>query len=260
VERGAHVEAAEGGGVKFYLGAHHPHWLRLAGVPLFVSRRSLGRYKTLPRAAAPWALDSGGFTELAMHGEWKTTPSDYVAEVRRYRDEIGSLDFAAPQDWMCEPAMLARTGLRVADHQQRSTNNYLELRALAPDLPFIPVLQGWSIVDYWCHAEQYEAAGVRLSTLPLVGVGTVCRRQHMGTASTILQSLHADGLRLHGFGLKLTGLRNAAQFLASADSMAWSYNARREPPMLGHTHKNCANCMPWAMGWRERALAVSAHG
>lgn len=51
--------------MKFYLGAHHPGWLAHAGVPLFVSYARLGPMKRLPRAAAPWALDSRGFSELS---------------------------------------------------------------------------------------------------------------------------------------------------------------------------------------------------
>ena len=42
--------------------------------------------------------------------------------------------------------------------------------------------------------------------------------------------------------------------LASADSLAWSYDARRRPPLPGHTHKNCANCQPYALTWRTRVL------
>ena len=68
-----------------------------------------------------------------------------MAAVRRYRDEIGGLEWAAPMDWMCEPFMLAKTGLTVAEHQARTVANYLELRSLAPELPFVPVLQGWSL-------------------------------------------------------------------------------------------------------------------
>jgi hypothetical protein len=243
--------------VTFYLGAHHPAWLAQAGVPLFVSRRRLEDRKTLPRAVAPWALDSGGFTELAMHGMWTVTPRDYVARVRLYADEIGSLDFAAPQDWMCEPVMLAKTGLTVADHQQRTLDNYLELRALAPDLPFIPVLQGWAVYDYWRHVEQYAEAGVDLATLPRVGVGTVCRRQNTTVASLIFHSLAAEGLRLHGFGVKLTGLRDAGTCLVSADSMAWSFHATKEPPMPGHSHKRCNNCLEFALDWRSRVPGVA---
>jgi hypothetical protein len=58
----------------FFLGTHQPNWLTL-GVPLFVSDRRLRRYRTLPRAAAPWALDSGGFTELSQYGTWDTGPT-----------------------------------------------------------------------------------------------------------------------------------------------------------------------------------------
>jgi hypothetical protein len=235
----------------FYLGAHHPDWLARARVPLFVSRRELSKLKTLPRAVAPWALDSGGFSELTLHGRWSITAREYVACVRRYAEEIGSLAFAAPQDWMCETDMVKRTGLSVEEHQRRTIDNYRELRDIAPELPFIPVLQGWTIGDYWRHVEQYDDAGVDLGALPLVGVGTVCRRQHTTTASVLLQSLHADGLRLHGFGLKLTGLRAIAPCLVSSDSMAWSYNARRNPPIPGHTHKSCANCIEYALDWRN---------
>ena len=237
--------------MKFYLGVHHPRWLATAGVPLFVSRRRLTSVKTLPRAVESWALDSGGFSELSLFGTWRTTAREYVAEVRRYQEEIGRLDFAAPQDWMCEPPMLAKTGLTVAEHQRRTIANYLDLRTLAPDLPFIPVLQGWSMWDHIRHAEQYEAAGVSLAALPLVGVGTVCRRQNLTSTGSLFAWLHGDGVKLHGFGVKITGLRQSQQLLASADSMAWSLNARMNRPMPGHAHASCANCLEWALDWRR---------
>jgi hypothetical protein len=217
----------------------------------------MARRRGLPRASAPWALDSGGFSELSLHGAWTLSARDYVTEVRRYRDEIGLLEWAAPQDWMCEPTMLARTGLDVAEHQRRTIANLLELRAMAPDLPFVPVLQGWSVGDYWRHVEAYEAAGVVLVDEPLVGLGTVCRRQHMASAAALVASLAAEGLRLHGFGFKRTGLVAVGDGLASADSLAWSYHARREPPMPGcTTHKNCANCVRFALAWREETLEL----
>ena len=49
---------------------------------------------------------------------------------------------------MCEPAIVARTGLTVLEHQERTVASYLELRALAPHLPVIPVVQGWHLADY----------------------------------------------------------------------------------------------------------------
>jgi len=112
-----------------FLGSHEPSWLRSAGVPLFISHRRLMRLKrTLPVAIAPWALDSGGFSELSLYGGWKTTPSEYVDATIRYDREIGKLQFAAPQDWMCESEMLARTGMTIVDHQRLTVDNYVLLQ------------------------------------------------------------------------------------------------------------------------------------
>ena len=91
------------GELQFYLGTHMPDWLTRVPHRLFVSHRRLQDRRTLPRAIAPWSLDSGAFSEVALHGSFLTTPTEYVTAVRRYRDEIGRLDWAAPQDHMCEP-------------------------------------------------------------------------------------------------------------------------------------------------------------
>ena len=41
---------------------------------------------------------------------------------------------------MCEPAILARTGLTVLEHHARTIRSYLELHDFAPDLPWLPWL------------------------------------------------------------------------------------------------------------------------
>ncbi len=249
--------------MNFFLGAHHPHWLadaRFIDVPMFVSHRSLGRYKTLPRAVGSWALDSGGFTELSMHGRWTLPAAEYARAVLRYRDEVGGLAWASPQDWMCEPVMLKATGLSVEEHQRRTIASVLELRALG--VPVTPVLQGWASGDYYEHVEAYDRAGIDLRREPIVGVGTVCRRQNTTAAAVLMHVLASMGLRLHGFGFKATGLRATADVLASSDSLAWSYNARREPPLpeCRGKHKNCANCPLWALDWRESLLSSLDRG
>jgi hypothetical protein len=246
---------------RFYLGTHLPHWLGLGlAVPLFVSDRRLRRYRTLPRAGGTWALDSGGFTELACHGTWAhgPTPAQYAARVRRYAVEVGQLAWAAPQDWMCEPAIVARTGLNVAEHQARTVENYLRLRDLAPDLPFVPVVQGWTPGDYLRCVDRYAAVGVDLGRAGLVGVGSICRRQGTTEVGDILTALHRAGVcRLHGFGFKTLGLARYGHLLTSADSMAWSAQARREPPLPGCVgHRNCANCLTYARRWYRHVTTV----
>jgi len=248
-------------GLTFYLGTHHPGWLHTTRIPLFISDRRLRGYKHLPRASGPWALDSGGFTELSAYGSWNHGPTArcYTARICRYRDEIGHLAWAAPQDWMCEPFITTRTGLSVAEHQRRTVTNLLALRDLDPGLPVIPVLQGWTITDYLRCADRYEHAGINLAAEPLVGLGSVCRRQATGQIHTLISVLHERGItRLHGFGFKIAGLIQSGHLLISADSMAWSYAARRHPPLPGceTRHINCANCPRYAHQWYTHVRAA----
>tara|TARA_Y100000310_G_scaffold234148_1_gene237084 strand:- start:302 stop:892 length:591 start_codon:yes stop_codon:yes gene_type:complete len=187
-----------------------------------------------------------------MFGKWQTSPKEYVADVARFSEEVGELQWAAPQDWMCEPSVLAQTGLAVREHQGRTVQNYLTLRSLDPALPIIPVLQGWEYGDYLRHIDDYCDAGVDLCAEAVVGVGSVCRRQQTSEAAGIITTLRALGIRLHGFGVKQGGLAKYRLALDSADSLAWSYAARRGDPLEGCGHKNCANCLKYALRWRER--------
>lgn len=109
-------------GWTFYLGTHEVSWLTSEAGPLFISHCRPALRRGLPRAATRWTLDSGGFSELELHGRWITTPAEYIEATRRYVADIGMLDWAAPMDWMCEPKMLARTGLSTEDHQRRSAS------------------------------------------------------------------------------------------------------------------------------------------
>jgi hypothetical protein len=235
----------------FYLGTHEPHWLRDTDVPLFISRRRLDRLKKLPVALCNWSLDSGGFTELHQYGGWQLSAKDYASKVKRYVDEIGNLDWAAPQDWMCETTAIKSTGLTVEEHQILTVQNFLELRQLLGTI-VVPVLQGWEYDDYHKCVEMYDKAGVDLSSEPTVGLGSVCRRNALKEITHIITSLQP--LKLHGFGVKGDGYKANFHKLVSADSMAWSFGARYQPPLDGCTHKTCANCKHFALLWREKML------
>ena len=241
--------------MRFWLGTHKSVWLARTEVPLMVSHRTLSIRKRLPRARGPWVLDSGGYSELSLYGMWQTQPQTYVAAVKRYVQEVGQLEWAAAQDWMCEPWILKKTGFSIAEHQYRSVVSYLELRLRAPEFLWCPVLQGWEPSDYLRHRDMYERMGVPLASLPVVGIGSVCRRQGVRGAIDLLVRLHGEGLRLHGFGLKTTAVRPLASFLASSDSMAWSYGAMRHGLRCGDPPTSCANHMHHALEWRDSVLA-----
>jgi hypothetical protein len=134
--------------------------------------------------------------------------------------------------------------------------NLVALRELAPEVPFVPVVQGWTLADYLRCVEMYLRAGIDLVAEPLVGVGSVCRRQSTEEIESIMRTLAGLGLRLHGFGVKVRGLELYGGCLSSADSMAWSFRARRSAPLPGCVgHKNCANCLRYALLWRDDVLA-----
>jgi hypothetical protein len=304
--------------VKFLPGIHHANWLwsgDMDGYEPFVSHsRLLDRKTPFPAATVSgWALDSMGFSMLQRNGRWTITPRQYAEAVIRYDREIGRLDWAAPQDRMCEQAVIeggtwngqdfagtrphiqaemTRAGRLapgavltyeeiVAEHQRLTVANFLELEGLweeyrrrgecRRDSPFRPVLQGrpGDVASYLRHARMYEDAGVRLDGYTPVGVGSVCRIQAEPVIRRLAEGLAGLRLRLHWFGLKLTGLPEVWPNIYSSDSQAWGTSARRDPRLPGCTHvrvrgkyvgqpSTCANCPRYARAWADRVIALGA--
>jgi hypothetical protein len=230
------------------------------GVPVMVSHGRLRERKHLPRATAPWICDSRGFSELSEHGRWTIGARDYAAALLRYSGRPGRLVWASPQDWMCEPDILAKTGKTVTEHQQLTVESVLLLRSLlAGRVHVIPVLQGWRLPDYLAHIDLYAAHGVDLRAEPVVGLGSVCRRQATGEIHGIVSVLESMGLRLHGFGVKTAAIAAVGPLLASADSFAWSYGGRRAKHCTHGLTDHAANCRDCALAWRTRVLARLGH-
>lgn len=242
--------------MRFYLGIPEPSWLGRTGVPCFVSARRLRRQATYRRALGPYAIDSGGFTELSRFGRWTISAEQYAEEVERWTEQLGRPDFAAIQDYMCEPVIRERTGKTVEHHQALTIENFLRLRELAPSVSWLPVLQGWKLSDYLQHVEDYARAGIRLRDYGSVGVGTVCRRQSTREGREIVFTLASAGIPVHAFGFKAQGIRDTFRQIRSADSMAWSFAARRRGIRLdGCKHEKCSSCLRWALQWRSELLA-----
>ena len=216
--------------MKFYVGIHQPSDAKRLGAVFVSVHRLVGsRGRRTPFTAQPWIMDSGAFTTIAKYGGYPEPPSAYAAEIRRWAGS--NLVAAVAQDYMCEPHMLERTGLTLADHQRLTIERYDTLIACdTGGVAIMPVLQGYDPADYVRHVRAY---GSRLAHRAYVGVGSVCKRNGRPEAIVaVLEAIHAvrPDLRLHGFGLKTTSLKVKAirDRLESADSMAWSYAARRE--------------------------------
>lgn len=265
--------------MKFYLGTGQPSWLERIDVPLFLARNAMPK-RRMPRARTSWCLDSGGFSALDK-GAWhlrtrhpyRFTTTEYAADVRRYQQEIGMLDWAAPMDWVCEPFVVWKHDLGVRVHQERTLANFAQLRADLGDV-IIPVLQGWEAADYAAHVEMYDSAGFDLRQERVVGVGSVCRRLADTEIGSVLRLVESYGIRIHAFGVRGNALVRYAEILASADSQAWSKRARsalQPGPWAANevegrwccsqpqSSSKCVSCPEKALRWRERLLARLPH-
>jgi len=195
----------------FYPGTHQvgdaKHFDRVC-----ISRnRLVGRKK--PVECDDVLLDCAGFTTIEKHGGYPHPPEEWAREVHRLNSNgILKITVVVAQDYMCEPWMLAKTGLTIEDHQRLTIGRFdaviAELHRLydgPPPFEVMPVLQGFAISDYLRHIEMY---GDRLTPGMWVGVGSVCKRQ--GDPAIIEDLLLAiagvrPDLRLHGFRCEADG-------------------------------------------------------
>lgn len=214
--------------MRFFPGLHQPSDAR----HFETSFISVNRLR--PRKSAfevgEWIMDCGAFTEISTHGCYRSSVEDYAAEIRRWAPN-GQLLAAVAQDWMCESFIVARTGLSVEEHQRRTVERYdALLRCDVGGAYIMPVLQGYASTEYVRCIEMF---GDRLKPGMWVGVGSICKRNGDPLAIWKVLDRIKDArpdLRLHGFGLKTTSLESPIirGLLSTADSMAWSFAARKQ--------------------------------
>jgi hypothetical protein len=213
---------------QFFIGTHQPSDAKNLEFPFISVNRLWGRKS--PFVVRSWIMDSGAFTQILKHGGYTEGVEVYAAEIKRW-SKNGNLLAAVAQDYMCEAHMLKITGKTIEEHQRLTIERYDALLACdVGGVYILPVLQGYSPEDYVRHIDMY---GDRLAHGAWVGVGSVCKRNGDPRAiEAVLWTIkqRRPDLRLHGFGLKATAFSSALvmQLLHTADSMAWSYAARRE--------------------------------
>lgn len=213
--------------MKFFTGLHQPADAKHFDAS-FISVNRL-RDRKGPFVVKDWIMDSGAFTEISTHGHYRHAVSEYAAQIRRWKS-TGNLLAAVAQDYMCEPFIVAKTGLTVECHQQLTIDRYDALISEDTGVYILPVLQGYAPSDYERHVRMY---GPRLAQGAWVGVGSVCKRNgDPGAIAAVLLAIKRlrPDLRLHGFGLKTTALASplVRSLLETADSMAWSFSARKQ--------------------------------
>lgn len=205
--------------------------------PILISANALrrnGRFRFPPSdlfSGADTALDSAGFVAMTRYGGFPWSVSEYV-------QLAGSYPWAwwAAMDYCCEP-QIAADAIEVRRRQVLTVKMLreceAEARACGVKLP-MPVLQGW-------RPEDYDRCAEMIGDLPsLIGVGSMCRRNVNGALGLIAVVNRLDivlprHVTLHLFGVKGTGVEalRGHPRIASVDSMAWDFAARREKARNG---------------------------
>lgn len=214
--------------MRFFVGVHQPYDARKVDRAFISIHRIKNRKSGFE--VGEWIMDSGAFSTILKHGGYPEGPEAYAADIKRWSTN-GNLIAAVTQDYMCEAHMLALTGKTIDEHQKMTVERYDAIRACdLGGVYLMPVLQGYDPEDYVRHIDMY---GDRLAEGAWVGVGSVCKRN--GDPVSVENVLLAikkkrPDLKLHGFGVKTTALGSGIvqQLLHTADSMAWSYAARKQ--------------------------------
>jgi hypothetical protein len=172
---------------------------------------------------ASMCIDSGGFTAARRWGKYPWTVEQYVDFIRAVSRDI-KLDFCSILDYACEPSVNRSAYQTNIERIEATIENEIACRKAAPDLPWLPILQGDSLEE-----RQYDLDRRReLGLLPTdyAGIGSVCGRGAGGAAQVV--KFYADrlpGVQYHGFGMHIQALDDDTVYAAlrSWDSYSWTW-------------------------------------
>src|SRR5690348_4115363 len=122
--------------MRFFIGLHQPSDAKHFDSAFVSVNRLRGRKSNF--VVGDWIMDSGAFTTIAKYGGYPDPVSAYANQIRRWAKN-GGLLAAVAQDYMCEPIMLAKTGLTIVDHQRLTIDRYEALIAENAGVYIMPV-------------------------------------------------------------------------------------------------------------------------
>jgi hypothetical protein len=212
---------------------------RNSGIPTLFSANAFSKYDSTGRFSGfrlsaaerlgdmDAALDSAGFVAAVKY-------RDYPWSIWQYVQLAAARPWAwwASMDFCVEPE-IASNAIEKYVRMAATARYYVlckqEAERAGISAP-MPVLQGWTPDDYLKTADMIDLDGI---SRPLIGIGSVCRRQLGGPDGlmSIIDQLDRrlpKSLRFHLFGVKSDALDYLDQHprIASVDSMAWDFSVR----------------------------------
>jgi len=181
------------------------------------------RVRRPPSNVKTMCIDSGGFTAARRWGRYPWSVEQYVEFIRAVSRDV-PLDFCAILDYACEPSVDRST---LETNQERivaTIRNEARCYEAAPDLPWLPVLQGDTLEERSFDLAIRKEVGM----LPAgyAGIGSICGRGAVAARRVV--KFYADqlpGRVFHGFGMHICALDDDAVYavVKSWDSYAWTW-------------------------------------
>lgn len=171
---------------------------------------------------AGFCIDSGGFTAARKWGKYPWTYRQYVDFIREMSRDV-PVQFAAVMDYACIPSNGKKSEINI-DRIKATIQNEIALRELAPDIPWLPILQGDNFEE---RSEDLELRRA-LNLLPTeyAGIGSLVGRGIQAAIDTVqFYANELPGLKFHGFGIPIKALDDPVVFATtkSWDTYSWSW-------------------------------------
>ena len=168
-------------------------------------------------------LDSGAFGCANWDGGFTYGPSDYLKVVEKVMPE-----WWVTMDYPCEPNILK--DMTNYERIERTIEN-TKILFTSQIAGLLPVIQGWLVEDYLHCVERMEEEGL---IMPVMGVGSICRRGSQAKVVNIISELseRLPRTEFHAFGIKINTLNynngEILNYLDSLDTAAWQFNEKDE--------------------------------
>lgn len=180
------------------------------------------------------ALDSAGFVAMKVHGGYPWSIHQYCDLVQEpIKGMIEPWSWWSQMDFCCEPE-IASNEAQVKERINATVESLSlcidEAKKRGMRMP-MPILQGWRPIDYELCVGLFDQI-LDGNWPPLVGVGSVCRRQLNGPNGLIPVINSISRLlpksKLHLFGVKGLAIAHLGDNVESIDSCAWDFAARKD--------------------------------
>lgn len=195
---------------------------------------SLPRFKMrpprIPDHCHDVAADCGGFVATIKWGDYRYSPEQYVAWLRKF----SRLSWAATMDYCCEQE-IATDEDAIVSRQERTTQMAHHFWSHYRSEPWcwVPTIQGWHPDDYRSHARDIAPLIWQMrqhypqSSPWRVGIGTLCQRADAAMVRRVAHAVAEElpGIPLHLWGVKIAAIDSSESLpeqVVSVDSAAWN--------------------------------------